>query len=136
MSTAPEPEREALSRESVPAPAPAPAHIHAHTRTYAHARCSGTGSGDFFLCFFFLKGCGGFSFFFISFFVHNSREAMRRGFASNPGLRRWLFLAPFWPVHNSRAMSPRTTLQCRPGRHSNVAHDDTVVSPRTTPTEI
>ena len=33
-------------------------------------------------------------------------------------------------------MSPTTTLQCRPGRHCNVAQDDTVVSPRTTPTEI
>ena len=29
------------------------------------------------------------------------------------------------PVHNSRAMSPRTTQQCRPGRHCNVAQDDT-----------
>ena len=74
---------------------------------------------------FSLRGCGGFSFFFISFFVHNSREAMRRGFAPNPGLRWWLCLAPFWPVHNSRAMSPTTTLQCRPGRHCNVAQDDT-----------
>ena len=36
-----------------------------------------------------------------------------------------MFLAPFWPVHNSRAMSPRTTLQCRPRRHCNVAQDDT-----------
>ena len=40
------------------------------------------------------------------------------------------------PVHNSGAMSPTTTPQCRPGRHCNVAQDDTVVSPRTTPTEI
>ena len=39
-------------------------------------------------------------------------------------------------VHNSIAMSPRTTPQCRPERHCNVAQDDTVMSPRTTPTEI
>ena len=31
----------------------------------------------------------------------------------------------FWPVHNSGAMSPTTTQQCRPRRHSNVAQDDT-----------
>ena len=29
------------------------------------------------------------------------------------------------PVHNSGAMSSTTTLQCRPGRHCNVAQDDT-----------
>ena len=31
----------------------------------------------------------------------------------------------FWPVHNSRAMSPTTTQQCRPRRHCSVAQDDT-----------
>ena len=82
---------------------------------------------------FSLRGYGGFSFFFISFFVHNSRAAMRRGSAPNPGLRWWLCLAPFWPVHNSRAMSPRTTPQCRPRRHCNVAQNDTAMSPTTTP---
>ena len=120
MSTAPEPEREASSRARVPAPALA--HIHAHT----HARDVRVRVREIsFSVSFSLRGCGGFSFFFISFFVHNSRAAMRWGAAPNPGLRRWLFLAPFWPVHNSRAMSPTTTPQCRPGRHCNVTQDDT-----------
>lgn len=39
-------------------------------------------------------------------------------------------------VHTAEAMSPTATPQCRPGRHCNVAQDDTVMSPRTTPTEI
>ena len=124
MSTAPEPEREAPSRARVPALA----HIHAHTRTCTrmHARDVRVRVREIsFSVSFSLRGCGGFSFFFISFFVHNSRAAMRRGSAPNPGLRWWLFLAPFWPVHNSGAMSPRTTPQCRPGRHCNVAQDDT-----------
>ena len=131
MSTAPEPEREALSR------ARARAHIHAHTRTRtrirAHARAyAHTHARDVrvrvreisFSVSFSLRGCGGFSFFFISFFVHNSRAAMRRGAAPNPGLRWGVFLAPFGLCI--------TQEQCRPARHSNVAHDDTAMSPRTT----
>ena len=53
----------------------------ARTRTRTRTRMMfGYGFGEsFFLCFFFLKGgVGGFSFFFISFFVHNFRPAIRR----------------------------------------------------------
>ena len=119
MSTAPEPEREASSRARVPAPALA--HIHAHT----HARDVRVRVREIsFSVSFSLRGCGGFSFFFISFFVHNSRAAMRRGAAPNPGLR-WGY---FWLLFGLCI----TQEQCRPRRHCNVAHDDTAMSPRTT----
>ena len=45
-------------------------------------------------------------------------RAMRRGFAPNPGLRWWLC---FWLLFGP-CITPE---QCRPRRHSNVAHDDT-----------
>ena len=120
MSTAPEPEREASSRTRT--------RTRTHTRAYVHTHARDVRVRVREISFsvsFSLRGCGGFSFFFISFFVHNSRAAMRRGSAPNPGLRWWLFLAPFWPVHNSGAMSPTTTPQCRPRRHCSVAQDDT-----------
>ena len=93
-----------------------------HTRAYAHvcARAIDVRVRVREISFsvsFSLRRCGGFSFLFISFFVHNSREAMRRGFAPNPGLRRWLFLALFGLCI--------TQEQCRPRRHRNVAQDDT-----------
>ena len=52
-------------------------------------------------------------------------RAMRRGFAPNPGLRWWLC---FWLLFGP-CITPE---QCRPRRHSNVAQDDTAMSPTTT----
>ena len=79
--------------------------------------------------FFFFKGVWGiFLFLYGGGGGKDLSKAMRRGFAPNPRLRWGVFLAPFGLCI--------TLEQCRPRRHSNVAHDDTVVSPRTTPTEI
>ena len=70
--------------------------IHAHTRTRTRTRDVRVRVREIsFSVSFSLRGCGGFSFFFISFFVHNYRAAMRRVAAPNPRLRWgyvWLLL--------------------------------------------
>ena len=52
-------------------------------------------------------------------------EGNETGLCPEPGTTEVAIFGSFWPVHNSRAMSPRTTPQCRPRRHCNVAQDDT-----------